>query len=163
MLFPVLFALSLQAADPGASLVTINVAADRTTVQAHTITIAPSTGARPGSVEHRDHQTWGATRTSESGQETVTSDECPAIRSVVSSFGELPALQVNPPALAVTGADPIPVPPTIKDGFETTLSFRTFTEDGSFADVEIRHGNAYQRWGHEAVTALLGCWGRSTH
>lgn len=141
-----------------AALVTIDVQADRGH-RAHTITISPPSGRRPRSAEALDALVWVATRTWDGGQQTVTSEECPAVGRIASSFGELPPLQVNPPALSVTGGEPIPIPPTIKDGFVTTLSFRTLTDDGSFADVQIAHGNVYRHWGHDAVGELISCWG----
>lgn len=153
------FAASLG---PSGELVTIRIEAEPAFTRAHTISIASQASTRPRTAQEREGQTWTATRTWEGGSQTVTSAECTVLQEVATSFGELPAVEINPAPLALLSGDTEAVPPTIKDGFATTLSFQTRTSDASTAEVTIRGGNAYQSWGHEAVSALISCWGPLT-
>lgn len=160
-MFPLMFlAVTLQY-DPSL-LVKINVEEDRVYTRPHSISIRSQEGRRSRSIEERDARVWTATRTWEGGSQSVTSTECPAVRTIALSFGELPPVQIAPSLLAIMPGGSIPISPTIKDGFMTSLTFRTLTEDGSDAEVEIRSGNAYQHWGHDAVGSLIPCWGPLT-
>lgn len=161
MLLSAYFAIALQTADPH-SLVQITVAQDRHYTLPHTITIAPERAQRPQSQEQRDRQAWFARRVWDGGEQLMTSDECPALRRVALSFGELPPIEVRPDSLEVAPGGAVPIPPSRKDGFGTSLSFRSLTADGSSAVVQIRGGNAYAEWGHNAVAALIPCWGPLT-
>ena len=144
-----------QSGDP---IVTISVEADRDHTRAHVIEIIPAS-ARParsqGEVKGRR---WFATRLFGDQTQTITSEDCPALRPLALSFADLPPIELRPDSLEVS-AEAMPIAPTIKDGFMTTLRFRTLTADGSRAVVEVRGGNAYQAWGHRAVSDLIGCWG----
>ena len=71
-------------------------------------------------------------------------------------------MRIAPATSEIMSGDSPPIPPTIKDGFGTSLSFHTLTEDGSRGEVTIRQGNVYQMWGHDAVASLIPCWGPLT-
>ncbi|MBX9461283.1 MAG: hypothetical protein KL785_09540 [Brevundimonas sp.] len=142
---------------PGEHLVTITVAGDRD-ILAHTIRIEADTFRTARSQEELDRRVWRASRVSENGEEQVDSETCPALRQVAHAFAALPDLSIAPPTMQVVSA-PLPVPPTMKDGYSTRLTFRTVTLDGSEALVELRHGNAYAEWANSAVGSLAGCWG----
>lgn len=144
--------------DPSA-LITIRVAEDRIYTQAHSITISPTAAARPRSQAARDSQDWIAIRNWEGGSQTITSQECLALRTVALSVGELAAVRVSPPSLTVSESVALPLSPTVKDGYDTTLEFRTLNADGSETDVILRRGVEYQTWGNRAVSALIACWG----
>lgn len=160
-MFPLMFlAVALQF-DPSL-LVKINVEGDQLYTQSHSISIRSQEGGRSRSIEERDARVWIATRTWEVGSQSVRSTECPAVRTIALSFGELPPVQIAPSLLAIMPGEGASIPPTIKDGFVTSLTFRTLTRDGSDAEVEIRRGNAYRHWGHDAVASLIPCWGPLT-
>ncbi len=143
---------------PAAARVSINVRADPAYTRPHTISISSETPRRPRSVEELRGRVWIATRTWDGGSQTISSAECPALTSVAMSFGELPDVPIGPAVLAVTSGA-IPIPPTMKYGFATSLSFQALTEDGSTAQVTVDGGNAYRSWGQEAVSRLIPCWG----
>lgn len=157
MMLAVLLGSAVQV-DPSA-LITIRVAHDRIYTQAHSITISPAAKAWPRSRAARDSQDWIAVRSWEGGSQTITSQACPALRTVALSVGDLAAVPVSPPSLRVVEGETLPIPPTIKDGFDTTLEFRTLNADGSETDVILSSGVDYQTWGHRAVSALIACWG----
>jgi hypothetical protein len=140
------------------TLVRIQVAEDAPYSRAHMITIGAETDRAARSRAEIEGWTWRATREWDGGSMTISSIDCPALRDAALAFERLPDLTVMPPALRVVEG-PIPLPPSRKDGYSTTLSFETITVDGSSADVTIDGGNAYSQWGHEAVSALIPCWG----
>ncbi|WP_395651437.1 hypothetical protein [Brevundimonas sp.] len=140
-------------------LVTIHVAGDDRYTLPHTIRLEPATHGVSRSVAELETRLWRATRTSERGTEAITSDTCPGLQNAALSFLHLPPIPIAPFAGAVFGDATIPIPPTRKDGFSTRLSFSTKSEDGSTAEVQIAHGNAYAAWGHDTVSGLLSCWG----
>lgn len=142
------------------ALVTIEVRADRE-VRAHSITISPPHAGPFRTDAERDNMVWVAVRRWEGGHETLTSDECPAIARVAASMDSLPPLPISPPSRALVGPS-MTMPPTIKDGYGTSLSFRTRNTDNSFSDVTISGGFRYMDWGNTAVSALLECWGPLT-
>lgn len=139
-------------------LVTIHVAGDDHYTLPHTIRLEPATPGVSRSVTELETRLWRATRTSERGTEAITSDTCPGLQNAALSFLHLPSIPIAPSAGAVFGNATIPIPPTRKDGFSTRLSFSTKTEDGSTAEVQVAHGNAYAAWGHDTVSGLLSCW-----
>lgn len=139
-------------------MVTITVAQDRDVVPAHEITIETLIRLTPVSPAERETMGWRATRTSDRGVETVTTETCPALREVALSLADLPPIVVDPPILRLRNRAE-PMPPTRKDGYSTRLTFTTRTDDGSWADVQVRGGNAYAAWGHDAVARLIPCWG----
>ena len=152
---------SLVAARPDAThLVTISVAGDRTQTQtlAHTISVAADTARTAGSDMDLARWGWRATRTSEKGEQTIGSQDCPALRQAALAFGGLPPLPVASPVLRVQVGS-LPIEPTIKDGYSTRLTFRTLTDDGSEAIVELSGGVAYAEWANHTVDVLTGCWG----
>jgi hypothetical protein len=155
-MMPLLIAALLLQHDP-AALITIEVREDRD-VRAHSITISPQHNGSLRTGAERDNMAWEAVRTWEGGHQSVTSEECPTVERVAVSIDELPSIPVAPPSRAVTGTT-LPVPPTIKDGYVTTLSFRTLNADGSASDVTIRGGVPYAAWANAAIGALVGCWG----
>jgi hypothetical protein len=150
MLASIAVALALQAPDANNVLVTITVAGDGQYTRAHTIVIS---SLRP------DGDSWTAMRTWEDGAQTLTSIECPAIAEAARTFEDLPPVVVDSPVMAASRGEPWPIGPILLHGFETTLAFQTTTADGSVATVELSGGNAYRRWGHTTVAALIGCWG----
>jgi len=138
-------------------LVTISVAEDRIYTLAHEIVIQADPPVAARTTAELEGRTWRAIRTSARGVETITSDDCPALRAVALSFADLPAVPVSPMASRVFGPHDL-LPPTRKDGYATRLSFATRTADGSWAQIQIDGGNAYAEWGHAAVSALVACW-----
>ena len=150
---------------PSDRLVTITVADDPYYTIAHSIVIEAGQPLYARTEAELEGRSWAATRTSERGAETIHSDACPALRRVALSFATLPPLQVRPMPSVAHGGEPgadLPMSPTRKDGFSTRLAFATETADGSYASVEVAGGNDYSRWGHDAVSALLACWGPLT-
>lgn len=140
------------------SLVTITIAEDRPYTLAHKIVIRAEEPVAARTEAQLEGRLWTATRVSERGVEKVRSDNCPALQRLALSFSSLPDIPVSPmPSRLHSDAEPLP--PTRKDGFSTRLSFKTQMEDSSYGTVEVAGGNAYAQWGHEAVSALLGCWG----
>lgn len=139
-------------------MVTISVARDRDAVPAHEIAIEPLVHRRPRDAAEREMIGWRATRTSDQGVETITTETCPALRAVALSLADLPPIPIDPSMLRLRdGAEP--VPPSRKDGYSTRLTFSTRTDDGSWAEVQVSRGNAYAAWGHDAVVRLNACWG----
>ena len=150
---------------PSDRLVTITVAEDRPYTIAHSIVIEAGQPVYARTGAELEGRSWTATRTSERGTETIHSDACPALRTIALSFATLPPIQVRPMPSVAHGGEPgaaLPMPPTRKDGFSTRLAFASETADGSYASVEVAGGNDYSRWGHDAVSALLRCWGPLT-
>ena len=139
-------------------VVTITVAEERPDILGHTIQIEADTARPVRSQEELDLRVWRASRTSERGEETMDSESCPSLRQAVHAFAQLPSLQIAPPPMRVH-ADHLSIPPTMKDGYSTRLTFRTLTPDGSEAVVELRRGNAYAEWANETVSSLISCWG----
>lgn len=150
--------LVLAAQHYPAALVTIEVREDRAYTRAHTITISPPTGELPRSAAERDRVIWIATRAWDGGFQSMDSQECPAVATVAASMDDSPPIPVSPPSRMVA-PEPLPIPPTVKDGFATALKFRTQNPDGSRTDVTVQGGTDYILWGHGAVRALIGCWG----
>lgn len=144
---------------PGSRVVKIEVAGDRTYTRPHTINIRAQELGLSRSTEELDARVWVATREWADGSQSMSSTDCPAIRTIALSVRELPPVQIAPLTLRIMSGDSIPIPPIIKDGFSTTLTFGTVTEDGSSGEVIIRHGNVYTLWGHNAVGSLISCWG----
>jgi hypothetical protein len=140
-----------------AALVTIDVREDRD-VRAHSITISPPRGGPLRTSAERDDIIWVAVRAWAGGHESLTSEECPAVARVAASMDSLLPVPISPPSRAVA-RPPVPVPPTVKDGYGTSLSFRTLNADGSASDVTIQGGTQYQEWANRAVRELVGCWG----
>ena len=155
-MMPLLIAAHLLQHYP-AALITIEVQEDRE-ARAHSITISPQRAGPLRTHAERESLVWTAIRTWEGGSQSVTSDDCPAVERVAASMDDLPSIPVAPPSRAVTGTT-LPVPPTVKDGYVTTLSFRTLNADGSASDVTIRGGVPYTEWTNAAIGALVGCWG----
>ena len=140
-----------------AALITIEVREDRD-VRAHSITISPSRAGPLRTSAERDDLIWVAVRTWTGGHESLTSEECPAVARVAASMDSLTPVPIAPPSRTVVGPA-MPVPPTVKDGYATSLSFRTLNADGSASDVMITGGTQYQEWANTAVRELVGCWG----
>jgi len=146
-------------------LVTISVAEDRPHTIAYSIVIEAGLPVYARTGAELESRSWTATRTSERGAETIHSDACPALRTIALSFATLPPIRVRPMPSVARGGEPgaaLPMSPTRKDGFSTRLAFASETDDGSYASVEVAGGNDYSRWGHDAVSALLACWGPLT-
>lgn len=143
-------------------VVRIEVSGDGAYTLPHTISIRAEEARPSRSAAEQDARVWVATREWDGGSEIMTSTECPAVRTVATSVRDLPAVRIAPATLEIMSGDSLPIPPTIKDGFGTSLSFHTVTEDGSRGEVTIRRGNVYQIWGHDAVASLIPCWGPLT-
>lgn len=145
-----------------ALVVRIEVSGDGYYTRPHAITIRAQEARYARSAEEQDARVWVATREWDGHSQSMTSTECPAVRTVAISVSELPPVQIAPATFKIMSGDPLPIPPTIKDGFGTSLFFHTVTEDGSRGEVTIRRGNVYQHWGNDAVGSLIGCWGPLT-
>lgn len=152
-------AVALAAQIDASTLVTIQVAAETRHTPAHSITISSRAAVRPRTQSARDDQFWIASRSWDGGSQSLTSEACPALRTVALSLRDLQSVPVSPPFLTVAAGESLPIPPTIKDGYTTTLEFRVVNSDGSETDVRLSGGTDYQRWGNAAVAALIPCWG----
>lgn len=142
--------------------VRIEVSGDRVYARPHTISIRAQEARLSHSAVEQDARVWVATREWDGGSQNMTSTDCPALRTVATSVSHLPPVRIAPATLEIMSGDSLPIPPTIKDGFGTSLSFHTLTEDGSRGEVTIRRGNVYQIWGHDAASGLIPCWGPLT-
>lgn len=151
-----------QAAYDPALVVRIEVSGDPVYTRPHAISIRAQEPRFSRSAAEQDARVWVATREWDGGSQNITSTDCPAVRTVAISVSDLPPVRIAPRTLEIMSSDSLPTPPTIKDGFGTSLSFHTLTEDGSRGEVTIRRGNAYQIWGHDAVASLIPCWGPLT-
>lgn len=151
-----------QTAYDPALAVRIEVSGDRAYTRPHAISIRAQEARLSRSAEEQDARVWIATREWDGGSQSMASTDCPAIRTVAVSISDLPPVRIAPATFEVMSGDTLPIPPTIKDGFWTSLSFHTATDDGSNGHVTIRGGNVYQRWGHDAVASLIPCWGPLT-
>lgn len=143
-------------------VVRIEVGGDRTYTLPHIISIQAQEARLSRSAAEQEARVWVATREWDGGSQTMNSADCPAVRTVMTSVSELPAVRIAPATFEIMSGDSLPIPPTIKDGFVTSLSFHTLTEDGSRGDVTIKGGNVYQSWGDDAVASLIPCWGPLT-
>ena len=156
----------VQAAPPPAYdptlVVRIEVSGDQMYSRPHTIAIRAQEAGLARSAAEQDARVWVASREWDGGSQVMTSTECPAVRMVATSVIDLPPVRIAPQTLEIMSGDSLPLSPSIKDGFETSLSFHTVTEDGSRGEVTVKRGNVYQRWGHDAVVQLLSCWGPLT-
>jgi len=145
-------------AQSDAAMVTITVDGDRYYTLPHSIMIEPDVNRLAQTRQEVEARRWRATRTSDGRIDRISSDECPALRAVALSFGDLPAVPISPLALRAA-SQPIRLAPTMKDGFATRLEFRTEGASGAWVLVQIKQGWPYDVWGHEAVSSLLPCWG----
>lgn len=141
----------------GRHLVTIEVAEDRPYTLAHTIRIEADASRAAQSRRELEGRSWRAFRTSERGEQVVSSEDCPALRQAVDAFAFLP-LANTPPAMRVHDG-PLPMPPAMKDGYSTRLTFGVLTADGSEAVIELSGGNVYRQWANQVVSSLIACWG----
>lgn len=151
-----------QAAYDRALVVRIEVSGDRIHTRPHKISIRAQDSRLSRSAVEQDARVWVATREWEGGSQSMTSTDCPAVRTIATSVTDLPPVRIAPVTSEIMLGDTLPIPPTIKDGFWTSLSFHTLTEDGSRGEVTVRGGNVYQSWGHNAVSRLIPCWGPLT-
>lgn len=97
--------------------------------------------------------TWHAVRTSSHGQEEITSDGCPALKTAALAFRELPPITPTPVATIVRD-EPLPLNVIALGGWGVTVSYKTF----SGADVSVSGSDAYAAWGSGLVNGLLDCW-----
>lgn len=139
------------------TLVSITVAGDSYFSKAHTIVIEADTYRVPRNLSDVKTRRWRAIRTSENGTDRITSDECPALRERALDFDAMTSGSLRSPVLTPRPAVQ-PIPPTIKDGFWTTLNYQALLDDGSIASVELS-GGAFARWGNQAISSFLPCWG----
>ena len=135
--------------------VTLDVFGDATYTISHQIVIA----ATPGLVHSRDElerRDWVAVRTSERGEDRINSSDCPALRSAVLAFGDLPPLSPSSVlAFRIAENGTLSFPPIMVDGFPAKI--RWTAEDGT--RVETVGGYWHRRWAHDTISALIGCWG----
>ncbi|MFN7107048.1 MAG: hypothetical protein ACK4MY_02395 [Brevundimonas sp.] len=158
------FALALTAiaavgsvrAQASGALATIMVTGDPYYTLPHEIVIEPDTQQIGRTQREIETRTWRAVRTSEGRTDSITSDLCPALRDAALAFGSISGQALRAPALAVA-SDPIPMGPTMKDGFSTEVTFTGLQGDGARVELTA-NGGAFARWGHATVTALLDCW-----
>lgn len=139
------------------NLVSITVSGDSYFSKPHMIVIEADTHRVPRSAHEIETRRWRAIRTSDDRTDRISSDECPALREFALKFGEIASAPLRPTALTPIPHS-MPIPPTMKDGFPTSLNYRAFHQDGSTVTVAIS-GGAFARWGHNVVSALLPCWG----
>lgn len=141
--------------EPLYATVTLDVSGDDTYTIPHEILIA----AMPGLVHSRgelESREWVAVRTSERGEDRVTSSDCPALRSAALAFGDLPPLSPSSAmAFRIAKDGSLSFSPVMLHGFPAKI--RWTAEDGT--RVETVGGYWHRRWAHETISALLGCWG----
>ncbi|PZT95264.1 MAG: hypothetical protein DI624_14015 [Brevundimonas sp.] len=142
-----------QASD---ALATIAVTGDPYYTLPHEIVIEPDTQQIGRTQQEVEGRTWRAVRSSEGRVDSITSDQCPALRNAALAFGSIARQALRAPSLAVA-SDPIPMGPTMKDGFSSAVTFTALQRDGARVELTAK-GGAYTRWGHETVAALLECW-----
>lgn len=145
-------AASIIIAGPGSDsapepLVNLSVGGDSYYTSPHSIEIHRDAEGNPA-------RRWRAVRTSDGRVDVISSEDCAALDSIVSQFtafaSENPSDNRRPP-----NAMTRPIPPTMKDGFSTIVSYPAPRQDGSIAFI-YRSGGA---WGHLVVSTLLPCWG----
>jgi hypothetical protein len=141
--------------EPLHATVTLDVSGDATYTIPHKIVIA----ATPGLVHSRDElerRDWVAVRTSERGENSINSSDCPALRSAALAFGDLPPLAPSSVlAFRIAENGTLSFPPTMMDGFPAKIFWTA--EDGT--RVETVGGYWHRLWAHETISALIGCWG----
>lgn len=141
--------------EPLNATVTLDVLGDDTYTIPHEIFIATTPGLvhSRGELETRE---WIALRTSERGEDRVTSSDCPALRVAALAFGDLPPLSPSSVmAFRIAKDGSLPIPGIMLHGFPAKI--RWTAEDGT--RVETVGGYWHRRWAHETISALLGCWG----
>lgn len=153
------FAVSISVAGIGSvptpePLVSLSVRGDAYYSKPHSIDIHIDVpGGRQG-LQDGEARRWRAIRTSDGRVDVIVSEECPALGSVASEFEAFAS--EGPSASRLTpNTKTLPIPPTLKDGFSTIVSYPTPRQDGSMAFI-YRSGGA---WGHRVVSTLLPCWG----
>lgn len=138
-------------------LVTISVAADSVQgISQQTIEIVTEPPIRNVTSNDLHDRVWTATRVLGSRTDTIRSDTCPQLRTVALSFAHLPPLPIRPLSSHVGGD--LPIGPTLKDGYSTSLTFDTLAADFGFVTVQLGGRGAYHLWGHEAVSQMHNCW-----
>lgn len=146
---------SLRAQTSGA-LATIRVTGDPYYTLPHEIVIEPDTPHIGRTRREIEMRTWRAVRTSEGRTDSITSEQCPALRDAALAFGNVSGQALRARALTVA-SDPIPMGPTMKDGFSTEVTFTGLQSDGARVELTAK-GGAFAQWGHATVAALLDCW-----
>lgn len=138
-------------------LVTISVAADgQQGISQQTIEIVTDPPIRNATLADLHDRVWTATRVLGSRRDTIRSDTCPQLRMTALSFTDLPPLPIRPVSAHVGGD--LPIGPTMKDGYSTSLTFDTLAADFGLVTVQLGGWGAYQQWGREAVSQLQTCW-----
>jgi hypothetical protein len=135
--------------------VALDVSGDDTYTIPHEIFIATTPGIvrSRGELERRE---WIALRTSERGEDRITSSDCPALRVAALAFGDLPPLSPSSVMAFLIARDgSLPIPGIMLHGFAAKI--RWTAVDGT--RVETVGGYWHRRWAHETISALLKCWG----
>lgn len=101
-------------------VVTLEVSGDPT----YTIELGAGAPGRNRSRDERETREWVAVRTSARGEDRIASRDCPAVRTAVLAFADLPALSPAAVSLLDTGEDGAPsFPPVMLHGFPTRISW----------------------------------------
>jgi len=88
---------------------------------------------------------------------TATERDCPAFKTSLESFGELPPLYPGPYDLR-DNPQPRRVGPTAPHGEFWTFQLAGFAPDYSNMDIEISGSQGpYPRWGTQMVEAIKAC------
>lgn len=151
-----LTALTLISAEPlndPTTLVEIQVSGDADYTIAHSIIISSVERTALTSREDLEARPWVAVRRSERGQDTVTSEQCGAVKEAALAFGDLPPIPM------ITSANRIhdenaPIPDVILHGFSAKVRFNT----PQMMRVETVGGNSIRLWAHKTVSSLMSCW-----
>jgi hypothetical protein len=117
------------------------------------VAISLERDATPRSRSEWRQLTWRASRTTRQGTEEITSQSCPALRSVAEAFKDLPPITPTPPATIIRD-EPLPLNTILLGGWGASVSFKTF----GGADVTVSGSDAYAAWGSAVLNELVPCW-----
>lgn len=145
MLLALMIVLSTQPARAEQAVVAVDYYAEYT--RAHTITLDFD---QPGMTADGPRVTV-ATRTWDGGEQVINSAECPAVEAVAQAYSALPD----------SGADRLPIGPTLKDGFPTVVTIRTLSPDDVWTEQKPGR-EEFAIWGDYVVRSLIPCWGPLT-
>lgn len=102
---------------------------------------------------------WVAVRR-EAGSEDVVmarSSECPGVLEAVNRFADI-RLNVGPLPL-LSPPDPMPIPPTIKDGGRHTVWTSAWSPEWAEADIVMTGSQGpHAQWAVETIQTLQSCW-----
>jgi hypothetical protein len=151
-----LAALTLVGVEPlndPTTLVEIQVSGDADYTIAHSIIISSVERTALMSRQDLEARRWIALRRSERGQDTVTSEQCGAVKEAALAFGDLPPIPMITLANRIDDESE-PLQDIILHGFSTRVRFNT----PHMMRVETVGGSSIRLWAHNTVSNLMSCW-----